>query len=670
MGVFYAIQSLIQLLPAEIESNVPLPGVKWRIPVVKITDAPAFAYRGIMVDVARHFMPLSFLKKLVDLMAMQKMNNLHLHLTDDQGWRIEIKKYPKLTAVGSVRNGTMIGKSTGKGNDNIRHEGFYSQADIKELVAYAKKKFINIVPEIELPGHASAAIAAYPELSCFREEATPVIPGALSNQSLSALNKSGTKIVQETWGVFQDVFCPTEFTFRFIQDIVDEITDLFPSKFIHIGGDECPKEAWKRSAFCQQLIKEKGLKDEHALQSYFIQRVEKYINSKGRQIIGWDEILEGGLAPNATVMSWRGESGGIEAAKQSHQVIMTPLDYCYFNLYQSADPTDSIAWGGLLPLEKVYNYHPVPAELNDREAAYIIGVQGNLWTEFVKSPGLAEYMLFPRTIALAEVGWTAKKPGFSNFVNRLEPYCKRLDYQAVNYSRHLFDIKFSGKYNPAKKELLVAVSGVPKSNATYYSTSSADVIKHGILYQQPVSIAGDQKLTAGVVRNGKVIDRAVGNFTINKATGQQVLLEKAPSPSYNRAGNDAWVNGVVGSDTRYNDNEWLGFNGDDFAGLIHFEKQEIINSVSIRFFNSPSGWVYLPSRVSLLASDDGKMFSEIAVQDNFDNKKQGVKVVQFKVPSRPAKYLKILASNYGRIPTGSPGEGAPAWLFVDEVVVH
>ena len=351
-GVFYGVQTLLQLLPpAETKSTA----AKIVLPWVNISDYPRFAYRGLHLDVGRHFMPVDFIKKYIDYIAQHKMNYFHWHLTEDQGWRIEIKKYPKLTQVGGYRYGTIIGKKPGTGNTNNQHGGFYTQAQVKEIVAYAAKRYLTIIPEIELPGHSSAAIAAYPELSCFPKEPT-VIPGG--NGSVAG-KKAGGKLVQETWGVFEDVFCPTEYTFGFLQDVLDEVMALFPSKYIHIGGDECPKEAWKRSAFCQQLMKEKGLKDEHELQSYFIQRIEKHINKKGRTIIGWDEILEGGLAPNALVMSWRGESGGIEAAKQNHQVIMTPGSHVYFD-YAQSENEDSITISGFTPLEKVYAYEPIP----------------------------------------------------------------------------------------------------------------------------------------------------------------------------------------------------------------------------------------------------------------------------------------------------------------------
>jgi len=328
------------------------------------------------------------------------MNTFHWHLTDDQGWRIEIKKYPKLTTVGGFRNGTIIGRYPGTGNDGLSYGGYYTQEQIKEVVKYAADRFITVVPEIEMPGHSSAAIAAYPQLSCFPEEAT-------KHPAKCAWNGDSTgKKVQQTWGVFEDVYAPTEYTFNFLQDVLNEVMQLFPSKYIHIGGDECPKESWKRSAFCQQLIKEKGLKDEHGLQSYFIQRIEKYLNTKGRQIIGWDEILEGGLAPNATVMSWRGEKGGIEAAQQQHNVIMTPGGWCYFD-HSQTQQEDSVTIGGFTSVEKVYSYDPVPKELSAANKKYVLGAQGNVWTEYIGNTAKLEYMVFPRISALSEVLWTS-----------------------------------------------------------------------------------------------------------------------------------------------------------------------------------------------------------------------------------------------------------------------
>ncbi len=427
-GVFYGVQSLIQLLPVQKSSQL-------KIKEVSIQDKPRFAYRGLHLDVGRHFFPVAFIKQYIDYIALHKMNTFHWHLTEDQGWRIEIKKYPKLTEVGGFRNGTIIDRYPGKGNDGIRYGGYYTQEEIKEVVAYAAARHITVVPEIELPGHSSAAIAAYPELSCFPNENTKVAP------KTSWSGPTTGKQVQQAWGVFEDVFCPSEYTFNFLQDVLDEVMALFPSTYIHIGGDECPKEAWKRSAFCQELIREKGLKDEHGLQSYFIQRIEKYLNSKGRQIIGWDEILEGGLAPNATVMSWRGEAGGIEAAKQNHNVIMTPGGWCYFDHSQNK-PEDSVTIGGYTPVNKVYSYEPVPKELTGDKAKYVLGAQANVWTEYMKNTDKIEYMIFPRLSALSEVLWSPKEQrNWSSFEKRLGTQQKRYQLWGSNYNK----VYFAGK---------------------------------------------------------------------------------------------------------------------------------------------------------------------------------------------------------------------------------
>ena len=428
-GLFYALQSFMQMVPGK-KTNGAYP-----IQNVEINDYPRFSYRGLHLDVGRHFFPLSFIKKYIDVMATYKLNNFHWHLTEDQGWRIEIKKYPKLTEIGGSRNGTIIGVYPGTGGtDNEVYKGYYTQEEAKEIVAYAAARYINVIPEIELPGHGSAAIAAYPQLSSFPERDTYI--GSDWPWSGARTGKQ----VQQTWGVFDDIFVPSEYTFNFLQDVLDEVIAIFPSKYIHIGGDEAPKKYWKESEFCQQLIKEKGLKDEHGLQSYFIQRIEKYLNGKGRSIIGWDEILEGGLAPNATVMSWRGEKGGIEAAQQNHDVLMTPsTNGLYFDHKQSIAEDEPLTIGrngkGFAHYTKVYNYDPVPAVLTEDQKKYIKGVQANLWTEYIETPAKAEYMIFPRVFALSEIAWTPlAKKDLKNFSEeRLSLHLSKLDKTGTNF---------------------------------------------------------------------------------------------------------------------------------------------------------------------------------------------------------------------------------------------
>jgi hexosaminidase len=407
-GLFYGVQTLIQLMPAERTAVA-------RLPCVQIEDYPRFGYRGLMLDVCRHFFSVEFVKKYIDLMAAYKLNNFHWHLTDDQGWRIEIKKYPKLTQIGSHRAQTLIGDYYDRMPqqfDNTPYGGYYTQDEIREVVKYAADRYINIVPEIEMPGHSLAALAAYPELSCEPDK---------------------TYKVAETWGVFTDVYCPTEKTFGFLEDVLTEVMALFPSKYIHVGGDEVPKDAWKKSAFCQNLIKQLNLKDENGLQSYFVQRIEKFVNSKGRSIIGWDEILEGGLSPNATVMSWRGEEGGIAAAQQSHNVVMTPVNQgMYINNPEEKLPN---TMGQYVSLQKTYSYNPTPAALTAAQQKYIIGVQACMWAEHLNSDIRAEHLLLPRMLAMAEVGWTQlANKNYIDFADvRLPYHLASLDKAGLNY---------------------------------------------------------------------------------------------------------------------------------------------------------------------------------------------------------------------------------------------
>lgn len=417
-AVFYGIQSLRKATPVEKNKNIAY------APVV-INDAPRFAYRGMMLDVARHFQPVEFIKKYIDMLALHNINRFHWHLTEDQGWRIEIDSYPKLTSVGSMRDETVIGKNTGE-YDGMPHGGFYTKEELKEVVAYAQDRYITIIPEVDLPGHMLAALAAYPELGC----------------------TGGPYEVSKTWGVFDDVLCAgNEATFTFLEAVLSEVIEIFPSEYIHIGGDECPKTRWEKCPRCQAKIKELGLKDrdghkaEHYLQSYVTARIENFLNGHGRRIIGWDEILEGELAPNATVMSWRGMAGGIKAAQMGHDVIMTPTDFAYFDYYQT-DQTENepLAIGGFLPVEKVYSFEPAPESLTPEQRNYILGAQANLWTEYVKTSDHVEYMALPRLAAMCEVQWTQPdKKDYNNFMQRLPQLVSIYDALGYNYAKHALD---------------------------------------------------------------------------------------------------------------------------------------------------------------------------------------------------------------------------------------
>lgn len=410
-GLFYSVQSLLQLACSGEKLSTG-----YSLPCLQIKDAPNFVWRGMHLDVCRHFFSPDFVKRTIDMLAMYKINTLHWHLTDDQGWRIEIKKYPKLTEIGSWRDETMAGpySDTDPKFDGIRYGGFYTQEQIKDVVTYAQKRHITIVPEIEMPGHAVAALSAYPEYSC----------------------TGGPFKVYTKWGVSEDVYCAgKEETFRFLEGILDEVVSLFPGEYIHIGGDECPKNRWKACPFCQKRIKDEGLKDEMELQSYFVKRIEQFVASKGKKLIGWDEILEGGLPERASVMSWRGYDGGIEAVHTGHDVVMTPGEFCYFDHYQSLDKArEPLAFGGFLSLEKVYSFSPVPPQLSAQEARHILGAQANVWTEYIPSESQAEYMIFPRIFAMAEILWSPKvNQDYNQFLIRLGGSLKRLQEKGINY---------------------------------------------------------------------------------------------------------------------------------------------------------------------------------------------------------------------------------------------
>lgn len=503
-GVFYGIQTLIQLLPTDTAAALA-------IAPVQVQDAPRFEYRGMMLDVSRHFFPADFIKKYIDLLALHKMNRLHWHLTDDHGWRIEIKKYPQLTAVGAWRNGTVIGNYPGQGNTNQRYGGFYTQAEVKDIIQYAAQRHITIVPEIEMPGHASAAIAAFPFLSCFPDQPTFI------NKFPSELSKEkGGKQVQETWGVHTDVYCAGNDTvFSMMQDILTEVINLFPSNYIHIGADECPKDNWKKCPRCQQRIKDLKLKDEHELQSYFVQRIEKFINSKGRVLIGWDEILEGGLAPNAVVMSWRGEAGGIEAAKQRHDVIMTPNNYVYFDYFQGKPALEPMAIGGYLTLQTVYSYEPLPASLTAEEAKHIKGVQANVWTEYIASADKVEYMSLPRMAAIADIAWTTQSKDWNDFTKRLEAQYDRYRFWKYNAAQSAYNVKQSVVIESDQGKATVSFSTDSYQPEIYFTLDGSEPGTKSTLYKKPFDVRRSVTVKAACFKNGK---------QVGKTTIQQIVL--------------------------------------------------------------------------------------------------------------------------------------------------
>lgn len=486
-GVFYGIQTLRQLLPVEIESSVQsVDRKKWSIPCLQIKDMPRYSYRGMHLDVCRHFMPKEFIKKYIDYIAMHKMNTFHWHLTEDQGWRIEIKKYPKLTEIGSWRKETLQGDLNDLSHkfDGKRYGGYYTQDDIREIVDYADTRFVTIIPEIEMPGHSVAALSVYPELSC----------------------TGGPFEVRTSWGISRDVYCAgKEKTFEFLENILSEVIELFPSKYIHIGGDECPKERWEKCPDCQKRIKDENLQNEHELQSYFIKRIEKYLISKGRYLIGWDEILEGGLAPEATVMSWRGIKGGMAAAKQGHDVIMTPNSHCYFDYYQGNPDFEPKAIGGYITLKKVYSYNPAPEELSAEEEQFILGAQGNVWTEYIQSPGQVEYMAIPRMAALAEVVWSPQeKREWKDFLYRMEDQFERYKRLGINYSKSVFDVYPVSRIDTLNHTFRIGFETQLLNPEIRYTLDGSNPELFSKKYNLPFQLDKTTLVKAGIFKNGRL----------------------------------------------------------------------------------------------------------------------------------------------------------------------
>lgn len=669
-GVFYGIQTLLQLLEQRSTNN----GQR-SLPQLTITDYPRFAYRGMHLDVGRHFFPVSFIKKYIDYLAAYKYNTFHWHLTEDQGWRIEIKKYPELTKIGAWRNGTIIGRYPGKGSDNRSYGGFYTQEEIKEVVQYAKERYIEVIPEIEMPGHSSAAIAAYPWLSCFPSKPTEIPAKMISQKSMDEQKNGRIKLVQETWGVFDDVFCAgKDSTFEFLKNVIDEVLPLFPSTYFHIGGDESPKTHWKKCPACQLRIKNEKLKDEHELQSYFVQRIEKYLNSKGKILIGWDEILEGGLAPNAIVMSWRGEKGGIEAARQKHKVIMTPGNPIYFDHTQTKNE-DSVTIGGYNPIENVYAYEPIPKELNAEQGKYILGAQANMWTEYMEYPSKVEYMMFPRMTALSEVLWSPKeKRNWKDFERRLPSVYERLDNQHINYSKAYYDLKAT--VMPAKnyegvlwkietKNKNGKVKWTPSLLSSYIGDYSEPLLIKESTDRMAILVSGDKK---------KQLSSVTQKFIFNKATGKKITLVTQPDKKYPGDGAFTLVNGVQNEMGLNRSTEFLGFLGTDLDATIDLGKETEVSKITLHTLGQNGSWIYLPSQieVSFIPFIDTTIITRHApiesvtqpVQD--ENNKQ---VIQLASP-KTCRYIRVFAKNYGIIPFGKPGAGNAAWLFVDEIEIQ
>lgn len=620
-GVMRAIQTLRQIFPPNYEKEKnPV-----QIPTLSIHDSPRFPWRGMLLDCSRHFMEKEFVMRYIDLLALHKMNTLHWHITDDQGWRIEIDKYPKLTEIGAWRTE----------KDGIRYGGFYTKEDIAEIVAYAQERHINIVPEIELPGHCTAALAAYPELAC----------------------TDGPFEVETDWGVFKDIYCVGKDTvFVFLENVLDEVMEMFPSPYIHIGGDEVPKYRWEQSELCQALKKREGLKDEHELQSYFIKRIEQHLNKNGRQLIGWDEILEGGLAPSAVVQSWRGMNGGIEAAKTGHYAIMSPTSHCYFDYDLDA-----------IDMEKVYSFDPIPEELTAEEAQFILGGECNMWSERAPQDKV-DSKVFPRILAMSEILWTDKdKQNYNDFYERTQQHYTRLEALGVDYGYESVPISSDVVYEDGKFDYTLQ-SAIRDIKIEYQIDSG-----EWTTYEQPFQLDKTTSIHARGTKNGKPYGTFSQTVHHSNSTGKKVNYKNPFHENYASSGENALTDGLKGTD-KFRDGYWQGFFGEDMEIIIDLGKEHAVSEVSIGAYQYNLSWIMLPEYIEIQLSNDGKSFKNFGkTYHEISPKQEGQFFHEFNIPiltTMNVCYVKVIAKNYGKLPEWHPAAGADAWLFVDEVLVR
>ena len=655
-GFLYALQSLGQLLPAAVYGTEPAPDAAWEVPCVKIADAPRFAYRGMHLDVARHFFSVDEVKRYIDVMAIHKLNTLHWHLTDDQGWRIEIKRYPELTAVGSIRKATVVRKEWGT-YDGTPYGGFYTQDEIRDVVKYAADRGVTVIPEIDLPGHMLAALTAYPELGC----------------------TGGPYEVWGRWGVADDVLCPgREKTFEFLEGVLTEVMELFPSEYIHIGGDECPKVRWEKCPRCQAKIRQLGLKDdgehtaEHYLQSYVTDRIGKFLAQHGRRIIGWDEILEGRAPSDAVVMSWRGSEGGIAAAKLGHDVIMTPNSHFYFDYYQSLDTdAEPFGIGGYIPMEQVYSYDPAFPELTPEQQKHILGVQANLWTEYVLSDEHLEYMLLPRLAALSEVQWCQPETkDWNRFIGsfRMDEIYSQMGYE---FAKHIFGVTASYAVDPEKGGVVMTLTtqgGAP----IRYTLDGSDPTASSPLYKAPVTIGESCTFKAAALREGMQTPVYARKFDFNKATGRRIALNAAPTLKYTYGGASLLVDGYRGGPV-YSNGAWIGFLNEPLDVTIDMQGAKPYSAVTVESLVEKGEWVFPPSSVGVYLSDDGSEFAEAAlmsVPQETAGSPDGVKPFKVLFPETSARYLRVVARTVDPIPAWHGAAGQKAHMFVDEIIVE
>ncbi|MBN2281371.1 MAG: family 20 glycosylhydrolase [Candidatus Marinimicrobia bacterium] len=650
-GLFYSLQTMRQLFPVDAKSPVSIPcGV--------ITDTPRFSWRGTMLDVSRHFFPKEDILKLIDVLALHKINTFHWHLVDDQGWRIEIKQYSKLTEVGAWRvdreEQHWNSREKQKPGEKASYGGFYTQEEVKEIINYAAERFITIVPEIELPAHVTSALAAYPQYSCTGGPFT-VLPGGV-------------------WPI-TDIYCAgNDETFQFLENILSEVIDLFPGPYIHIGGDEATKTEWEKCPKCQARIQQEGLKNEHELQSYFVRRIEKFIVSKGRKMIGWDEILEGGLAPEATVMSWRGFEGGIEAAKSGHDVVMTPTSHCYFDYYQGDPENEPLAIGGYVPLKKVYEFEPVPEELNTQEARHILGGQCNLWTEYMSNFNHVQYMLLPRLAAMSEVLWSSpQKRDLRHFSAKMKNLLALYDKLGLNYARSAFQVFLDADFDVEEKKFHVELRSEIEVPEIRYTLNGENPTTGSLLYQKPLTLKKSTEIKAAAFSNGQAISPVTSKkCLIHKATGMKYILTTPPSKKYTGNSDIALTNSLLGT-ANHSDGNWSGFEGNDLEATIEFNSSKSISGVSVGFLHNAGAWIFSPEYLLIEGSGDGQNFTELKKKVNVIDQKSGDREVvrlDAKFDEIFVKYLRIKAKNIGTCPEWHAGAGGKAWLFVDEIIVE
>ncbi len=630
-GLFYGIQSIRQLFPPEFESGKAEPGINWLLPAVEIADQPAFPWRGMLLDCSRHFMEPDFVKRYIDLLAYHKMNRFHWHLTEDQGWRIEIKAFPELTEVGAWRIE----------EDGTRYGGYYTQEQIKEIVEYARVRQIEVVPEIELPGQSMAALASYPHLSC-------------TGDSVEVANR---------WGVFKDIYCAgKETTFEFLQQVMDEVVLLFPYEYIHIGGDEAPKYRWDNCPDCQRSIKQENLKDEAQLQSFFIQRVANYLgDTYQRRIIGWDEILEGGLASSATVQSWRGFEGAMEAVHQHHQAIVSPTSHAYFDY-----PVESI------DLQKVYSFNPIPAGLEPEYHAYILGGECNLWTEKAPQDKVDDRM-FPRMLAMAEVLWTNPADrNYTEFHERVENHYEKLDNLGVEYGFESKAISFEADYHPEDQSIRVNLIAGQKGFDIYYSVDGSEPGRESNLYTEAVKITQSTQLKAVTMKeSGGPEFRITNDFYIHVGNQKPIVYAYPYSPNYPGGGDVALVDGVGGSDN-FRDNHWQGFFGTPLDVVIDLGETKELCAVECNFLQSVLSWIYMPAKLNVYGSNDGVQYKSLAsYEPGEDMHVYKTYVSHYSIPfeKQSCRYIRFEAVSIGKNPEWHDAAGLDTWLFCDEIIL-